>query len=88
MSPTIVSFSLWSLSWTVAGFCALVYAVHLVYNAYFHPLARFPGPALAGMSRWYETFHDLRGPEGGQFMYQIKQMHEEYGAYDIRYGES
>ncbi|KAL9601749.1 MAG: hypothetical protein Q9179_002771 [Wetmoreana sp. 5 TL-2023] len=55
------------------------YVCYLVYNIYFHPLAEFPGPKLAGASRWYEGYFDNLVSHGGQYMYEIDRMHEEYG---------
>ncbi|KAL8737566.1 MAG: hypothetical protein Q9181_001544 [Wetmoreana brouardii] len=55
------------------------YICYLVYNIYFHPLAGFPGPKLAGASRWYEGYFDNLVGHGGQYMYEIDRMHEEYG---------
>ena len=55
------------------------YASRLVYNVYFHPLSKFPGPRLAGASRWYEGFFDNLVGDGGQYMYEIDRIHQKYG---------
>ena len=66
---------------TVAG-GLLVYNIGLaIYRAFFHPLAKIPGPWLAGVTQWYETYYELVPNGGGMFTKRIKKMHEQYGAY-------
>jgi hypothetical protein len=50
-----------------------------IYRAYFHPLAKVPGPWLAGVTQWYETYYELVPNGGGTFTKRIKKMHEQYG---------
>jgi hypothetical protein len=49
-----------------------------VYRITFHPLARFPGPKLAGATFWYEFYYDL-WPNNARYLWKIKELHERYG---------
>jgi len=63
---------------TIAGTGLVLYTASVaIYRLFFHPLAKFPGPKLAALSRWYECYQEifLRG----QFYYSVEQMHEKYG---------
>ncbi|RHZ43927.1 cytochrome P450 [Aspergillus thermomutatus] len=59
----------------IAVFSFLV--VRSIYRLYFHPLSAFPGPRLAAISHLYEFYYDVI--KGGQFLFQIEQMHQRYG---------
>lgn len=56
----------------------VVYLIGLaVYRLYFSPLAKFPGPKLAALTKWYEVYYEvvLRG----QFTFHFNELHEIYG---------
>lgn len=48
-----------------------------VYRLYLSPIAKFPGPKLAAVSRWYEFYYEvvLRG----QYTFHIQDLHKKYG---------
>jgi hypothetical protein len=57
---------------------AVIYLIALaVYRLTLHPLARFPGPKLAAISRYYEAYFDV--VQNGQYTFKIKQLHKQYG---------
>lgn len=65
-----------------AGVClALWVASYVVYQVYFHPLARFPGPFLASVTDLWQVYQflTLRQP------YNLTELHAEYGQF-VRYG--
>ncbi|KAJ6076326.1 benzoate 4-monooxygenase cytochrome P450 [Penicillium canescens] len=67
---------------TIAVLCLIGTVVFLllceaIYNLAFSPLAGIPGPRLAAVTRWYETYFDVY--RGGQFMYKLQRLHKLYG---------
>lgn len=54
---------------------ALWAVAKLVYNVYFHPLRRYPGPLLARATRLYHVYYDVRGVS----VWHVKAWHEKYG---------
>jgi hypothetical protein len=75
-------------------FFLLLHIASIIYNLYFHPLAKFPGPKLAAATRLsglslssktallienrYEAYYEMCNG-GGLFSAQIEKMHQEYG---------
>jgi hypothetical protein len=48
-----------------------------VYNLYFHPLAKFPGPTFAGSNAWYKTYHEVFLQKSWTTL--LGELHEKYG---------
>lgn len=48
-----------------------------IYQLYFSPLSKFPGPKLAAVTLWYEVYYDVF--KWGLYHVKVKQMHEKYG---------
>ena len=81
-SDATLSFLLSFLRLTVAlPAIAGIWCLHLVgvaiYRLYFHPLARFPGPKLAALTKWYEFYYEV--VLKGQFTFHIDDLHKKYG---------
>jgi hypothetical protein len=57
------------------------YALYLlglvIYRLYFHPLAKFPGPKYAVISRWHEFYYEVILK--GQFTFKVQELHKQYG---------
>jgi hypothetical protein len=63
---------------TVATLVYFLYIASLVaYRIFFHPLAKFPGPRYAALSRWHECYFDVY--QQGKFIFWIEEQHKKYG---------
>ncbi|KAL6884430.1 cytochrome P450 [Trichoderma evansii] len=79
MEQLLKSFEVVNLSdiWLPA---ATIYLVsHIVYRLYIHPLSGIPGPRLAAITSWYETYYDFLKAPGGQYWNKLDELHKEYG---------
>lgn len=66
------------LSWKqIFGSIAAYIISTAVYRLFFHPLARFPGPKLAALTRFYEGYYDVI--QNGQYTFKIAELHRQYG---------
>jgi hypothetical protein len=67
-----------SLSLLLLPVALLTYLVYYVsYTFYWHPLARFPGPPLAALTRLYRTYIDCSPSRS--FVHTLGQLHGKYG---------
>lgn len=48
-----------------------------IHRLYFSPLAKFPGPRLAALSKFYEFYYEV--VLQGQFTFHIQKLHKKYG---------
>lgn len=72
---------LWQLI-AVASATGLLYAVALaLYRLTLHPLASFPGPKIAAVTRFYEAYWDV--VRNGQYTFQIARLHKKYGSHSM-----
>lgn len=53
----------------------LYFITQAIYDIYFHPLAKFPGPAAAKVSRLWLTWQCLKGQEP----YVLYELSKKYG---------
>lgn len=68
--------SLWSVYTTLILFCPALVAL-IFYRLFLHPLAQFPGPKLAAVTRCYEAYYDIL--KGGTYIFKIDELHQRYG---------
>jgi len=53
------------------------FVVRCVYDLFFHPLRKFPGPKLAAVGSFYEFYYDVI--KDGTYLWEIEKMHRRYG---------
>lgn len=67
-----------------AALSFLFYLISLaIYRLFFHPLAQFPGPKLAAITRYYEAYYDVW--KNGRYIFKIGEMHQKYGTNYVRF---
>ncbi|KAI9642746.1 hypothetical protein NHQ30_008477 [Ciborinia camelliae] len=67
------------LALIIAAFVVLYVATTAIYRLYFSPLAGFPGPRLAALTKWTEVYYELMHGDGGQFVWVYADWHKKYG---------
>ena len=76
---TLQSLPLWAPLATVGALFFSFFSSKIIYNLFFHPLAKFPGPKYAAATKWYEFYFDIVKSPGGQYFRELSRMHDEYG---------
>src|SRR6266478_1846067 len=67
---------------SIAAIVLLFYAlVRVIYNLYFHPLSRFPGPRGAACTRWWLAYMELG--RGVSLSTLRAELHQKYGTGSI-----
>lgn len=62
-------------SLTIAGVIFAAIAAYVVYQLWFHPLAKYPGPLLGKLTQWYDVYHAYVGDKHILFYH----LHKKYG---------
>ena len=70
-----MSLSYWMLSLLLVFL--LVGCGVAAYRLFLGPLAHFPGPKLAALTGWHETYFDC--VKKGRYWVEIERMHKQYG---------
>lgn len=78
-SSTDASLSLPKIALTISTLFIIYTITKLIYRLFLHPLSHFPGPKLAAVTFWYEAYFDVFLNPGGQFIYHLDTLHEQYG---------
>ncbi|KAI9710154.1 MAG: hypothetical protein M1820_002956 [Bogoriella megaspora] len=53
-----------------------------IHRLYYHPLRNVPGPRLAALTFWYETYYEVVQP--ARYTWKIGELHEQYKSPIIR----
>lgn len=72
--------STFAIDWRfLVGAILAYYGTLVFYRLFLHPLARYPGPRLAAISRWYEAYYDV--VLNGKYTIKIAELHKAYGSF-------
>ncbi|KAI9673958.1 MAG: hypothetical protein M1817_002164 [Caeruleum heppii] len=69
--------SIWNILAVASCLWLLCKAGEIIYNVYFHPLARFPGPRLAAATGWWKAYVECSNGHG--IADRIELLHARYG---------
>ncbi|KAF4620123.1 hypothetical protein G7Y89_g14699 [Cudoniella acicularis] len=61
----------------IVALTAVYFGTLIFYRLFLHPLAKFPGPKLAAITRYYEAYYDI--VQNGQYIFKIEELHKKYG---------
>lgn len=63
--------------WTVIFIWLGLELNKIIFNLYFHPLRKYPGPLCAGATTWWRTYIDVVKRENWTDV--LVRLHERYG---------
>lgn len=73
----VIQYSILTIFWLPIAAAAL-YGVGLaIYRLFLSPLAKFPGPKIAALTRKYESYYEVY--RNYEYIWKIKELHEKYG---------
>lgn len=67
--------------WIAAIAITAYYSLRCIYNLYFHPLCKFPGPKLAAIGSFLDFYYDV--VKDGTYLWEIEKMHRKYGKEEV-----
>lgn len=73
----VLTHKLFALVWLPFAAAALYGVGLVVYRLFLSPLAKFPGPKLAALTRKYEYYYEAH--LNYEYLWKIKQLHKKYG---------
>lgn len=66
----------------LAGLGAASFGLYLIglsiYRLRFHRISHIPGPRLAALTYYYQSYYDFF-PHQGQFLFKLEELHRKYG---------
>lgn len=65
------------LPWAWLAIPVLLFLAQISYNAFFHPLRNFPGPAMAGATSLWRMYKEVVKKE--TLAQELFGLHEKYG---------
>ena len=65
-------------SWLI-WFVLVIIPIRALYRLTLHPLAVFPGPKLAAITRLWAASHDVLGNSDDSLIKHLKDLHDQYG---------
>lgn len=74
---SVVSFIWQGVAWLLLSWVAYN-AIKIVYNLYFHPLAKYPGPSFAAASDWWQAYIEVFMAKS--LSKELWNLHQQYGA--------
>jgi hypothetical protein len=77
LKHTVIGDTWFTITTTALGLLISYIVGNIIYQCYLSPLAKFPGPKLAAVTRLYEVYYDVF--KWGRYTFEIKEMHKQYG---------
>ena len=65
------------VAWAPVTFLSYLFGLS-IYRLYFSRISHIPGPKLAALTYYYQSYYDL-WPHGGQFLFHCRDLHKRYG---------
>ena len=73
----VIQYSFITIFWLPIAAAALYGAGLAIYRLFLSPLAKFPGPKLAALTRKYESYYEAY--QNYEYLWKIKELHKQYG---------